>query len=212
MLATRHFLGNLFGTFSQLIQFLLKESISATLNVNTQLISDGFCWLLVLHWLTKAVCGESLLQVHNQLWSEMSSQEFICHSHSIIYLFLWNEILIINGAGNTDWNSVFRYSGTTGSTFRYRSTEYNIGADTGTELMIPKWLFWYLWISRTDKDGKCYLFRLEIAVNCCVTRSFLFRLPSLTHCFVEYRKQRVRHAFCKTLDTSRFFKKKAGVR
>ena len=67
-------------------------------------------------------------------------------------LFKMN-VCIIGIAGNTEWNSVFRYSGTTGGTFTYRNTEYNIGTDTDTEWTIPNYFCRYLWISRGDKKS-----------------------------------------------------------
>ena len=90
-------------------------------------------------------------------------------------------------AGNTEWNAVFRHFGTTGDTFRYQNTKYNI--DTDTERMIPNDFFRYLWISCSDKESsqyirligafitiitmhdKCCFCQLEIALNCCITWS-----------------------------------------
>ena len=86
-------------------------------------------------------------------------------------------------AGNTVWNSVFQYLGTTGGTFRYWNTEYNIDTDTGTDWMIPNDFFGIFEFPAPTKNlhmvdrgirhltilamrDKCYICWLEIARNC----------------------------------------------
>ena len=56
-----------------------------------------------------------------------------------VYLCGMNGKCVRTRAGNTERNSVFRYFSTTGGTFRYRNTEYDIGTDT--EWMIPNDFF-----------------------------------------------------------------------